>query len=266
VNTLAFSGRNLFAGTSGAGLFLSTNNGGNWTEVNNGLTNNSITDIAVSSSLGGASTILFAATSGGGIFVSTDSGTSWSAANTGLTNKYVTKVVVFSGSGGSSATLFASTTGAGIFLSTDSGASWNQANTGLTNNYVFTLSVADVGGSGIILYAGTSNGVWKRPLLEMTTRVEAASTGSSRHFTLNQNYPNPFNPTTMISFNIPTKSYALLKVFDLTGREVATVVSEQLPAGLHSRQWNAEGLPSGIYFYRLQAGKFTQTKKLVFLR
>jgi pectate lyase len=90
--------------------------------------------------------------------------------------------------------------------------------------------------------------------------------GTISGFSLCQNRPNPFNPTTMISFDLPSKSSVLLKVFDLLGREVATIVSEHLTAGYHSRQWNADGLPSGIYFYRLQAGTFTQTKKLVLLR
>jgi hypothetical protein len=86
------------------------------------------------------------------------------------------------------------------------------------------------------------------------------------HFNLDQNYPNPFNPATTISFSLSSRSFILLKVFDLIGREVATIVSEELSAGNHSRQWNAADLPSGIYFYRLQAGTFTETRKLVLLR
>jgi hypothetical protein len=86
-------------------------------------------------------------------------------------------------------------------------------------------------------------------------------------FALNQNYPNPFNPTTNISFSIPSKSFVSLKVFDLLGREVATLVSEEMLAGNHSRQWNAINIPSGVYFYRLQAGSsYNETKKLILLK
>jgi hypothetical protein len=103
-------------------------------------------------------------------------------------------------------------------------------------------------------------------------------------YSLEQNYPNPFNPSTTISFSLPSKAFVLLKVFDLIGREVATLISREISAGKHSRQWNAEGMPSGIYFYRLsavpsggrdlvttagrdgQAGSFTETKKLILLR
>jgi hypothetical protein len=88
----------------------------------------------------------------------------------------------------------------------------------------------------------------------------------NRMFTLNQNYPNPFNPSTSISFSIPTRSFVSLKIFDLMGREVSTIVSEEMSAGNYSKQWNAVALPSGVYFYRLQSGSYTETKKLVLLR
>jgi hypothetical protein len=86
------------------------------------------------------------------------------------------------------------------------------------------------------------------------------------NYQLNQNYPNPFNPSTIISFNLPTRTFVTLKIFDLLGREVATLISEELSAGNYSRQWNASKLPSGIYFYRLQAGSYAQSKKLVLLK
>ncbi|MCW5896356.1 MAG: T9SS type A sorting domain-containing protein [Bacteroidetes bacterium] len=83
---------------------------------------------------------------------------------------------------------------------------------------------------------------------------------------LDQNYPNPFNPATTISFSIPSKSFVSLKVFDALGREVTVLLSEELAAGTYAQRWNAEGLASGVYFYRLQAGSFVETKKLLLLR
>ena len=85
-------------------------------------------------------------------------------------------------------------------------------------------------------------------------------------FTLFQNYPNPFNPSTNISFSLPSRSFVSLKVFDLLGKEVATIVSEEMSAGSYSKQWNASKFASGVYFYRLQAGSFTEIKKLLFLK
>jgi hypothetical protein len=85
-------------------------------------------------------------------------------------------------------------------------------------------------------------------------------------FGLAQNYPNPFNPSTTISFTIPLRSRVTLKIFDVIGREVATLVSDELTAGNYQRQWNASGFPSGVYFYRLQAGTYTDTKRLILLK
>ncbi len=98
------------------------------------------------------------------------------------------------------------------------------------------------------------------------TGVEITTSGVPSAYQLEQNYPNPFNPSTSISFTLPSKSFVSLKVFDLLGREVATLVNEQKPAGTYTQKWNAANVSSGIYFYRLQADKFTETKKLVLLK
>ena len=94
------------------------------------------------------------------------------------------------------------------------------------------------------------------------TELRAIPTG----IVLQQCYPNPFNPSTIISFTLPTRSFVALKIFDLLGREVATLVSEEMSAGSYSKQWNAANMSSGIYFYRLQAGEVTETKKLVLVK
>ena len=87
-------------------------------------------------------------------------------------------------------------------------------------------------------------------------------------FALHQNFPNPFNPETNIAFDLPKSSYVTLKVYDLLGQEMATVVQQQLPAGSHSYRIAAQktGLASGVYFYRLAAERFIQTRKMIVLR
>jgi photosystem II stability/assembly factor-like uncharacterized protein len=112
-------------------------------------------------------------------------------------------------------------------------------------------------------------GAFIAKLAPEVTSVGALHEGLNSHpsaFSLKQNYPNPFNPSTTISFSLPSRSFVTLKIFDVMGREVATMVSEEMPAGIYSRQWNASGLPSGVYYYRLQAGAFVQTKNLVVLK
>jgi hypothetical protein len=85
-------------------------------------------------------------------------------------------------------------------------------------------------------------------------------------YSLEQNYPNPFNPTTTIQFSLPRATYVTLNIYNPLGQEVAQLVSQQMSAGTYTTEWNASDSPSGVYFYRLQAGSFTRTKKLVLLR
>jgi hypothetical protein len=83
---------------------------------------------------------------------------------------------------------------------------------------------------------------------------------------LEQNYPNPFNPTTTIQYSIARSEWTQVKIFDVLGREVATLVNETKPPGTYTVQWNASGIPSGVYFYRLQSGAYTETKKLIMMQ
>ncbi|HET6559980.1 MAG TPA: T9SS type A sorting domain-containing protein, partial [Prolixibacteraceae bacterium] len=83
---------------------------------------------------------------------------------------------------------------------------------------------------------------------------------------LSQNYPNPLHSTTTISFNLPSKTVVSLKVFNSKGKEVATLESKELSAGYHERQWDATRFSNGIYYYRLQAGEFIESKKLIVLK
>jgi hypothetical protein len=85
-------------------------------------------------------------------------------------------------------------------------------------------------------------------------------------FGLGQNYPNPFNPTTTIEFQLPSSSFVVVKVFDVFGKEVATLVEQKITAGTRRVTWNASGMPSGVYFYRIRAGAYSETKKCVIIR
>ncbi|MBS4029132.1 MAG: T9SS type A sorting domain-containing protein [Ignavibacteriales bacterium] len=85
-------------------------------------------------------------------------------------------------------------------------------------------------------------------------------------FSLLQNYPNPFNPTTTIRFTLPESRFTSLKIYDIFGKEVATLMNEILPAGNYERNWDATNFPSGMYFYRLTSGQFSQTRKLLLLK
>jgi hypothetical protein len=234
----------LFAGTD-AGVCLLTNSGTSWTQT--GLMTN-VVALAVSG------TDCFAGTRVGGVFVSTDNGIYWS--QTGLTNITVEALAI------AGTNLFAGTYGGGVFLSTNNGTSWTEVNSGLTDTVVHALAV-----SGTNLFAGTAGGgVWRRPLSEMITTVEPHSAIMPAHFHLGQNYPNPFNPSTTILYGLPSRSHVTLSVFNTVGQQVATLVEGEQEAGFHEVQFEASGLASGVYLYRLQAGDFVQTKRLLLLR
>jgi hypothetical protein len=85
-------------------------------------------------------------------------------------------------------------------------------------------------------------------------------------FKLEQNYPNPFNPVTQIAFQINSKSNVTLKIFDITGREIQTLVSSSLPEGYHTVQFDGRGLSSGVYFYTLTSDAFSVMKKMTLLK
>ena len=85
-------------------------------------------------------------------------------------------------------------------------------------------------------------------------------------FSLEQNYPNPFNPATTINYSIPEKSYVTLKIYDILGSEIETLINEEKPAGTYELNWNAASLPSGVYFYQLSAGNNVRTRKLILMK
>jgi hypothetical protein len=113
---------------------------------------------------------------------------------------------------------------------------------------------------------GTGTGIELVKIQTVTSVDGSRSKTQPTEFILEPNYPNPFNPSTNFSFSLPSKSFVSLEVFDIVGREVATIVSEEMPAGKYSKQWNASTLASGVYLYRMQSNNFIQTRKLILLK
>jgi hypothetical protein len=245
---LTVSGPNLFAGSVGHGLFLSTNNGNSWSQVNNGLTN----DFILACTVSGIN--LFAGTFEGA-FHSTNNGSSWT--HVGLTNYYVGTFVWSEGN------LFAGAGSSGVYLSSNNGGSWSDVTNGLTNYNVGALAI-----NGTYLFASTLyDGVWRRPLSQMITSVrEIAENEMPREYKLGQNFPNPFNPTTTIKYRIQELSFVTLKVYDVLGNEITSLVNEEKYVGSYEAKFDATVLPSGVYFYRIQAGSFVETKKMLLLK
>ena len=104
---------------------------------------------------------------------------------------------------------------------------------------------------------------WSNP---SSTSVDIFAEDLPRETVLEQNYPNPFNPMTKIQFSIVTRQLTTVKVFDVLGREAATLVNEVKEPGTYTAQWEAKGIASGVYLYRLQSGEFVQTKKMLLIK
>ncbi|HSP87840.1 MAG TPA: T9SS type A sorting domain-containing protein, partial [Ignavibacteriaceae bacterium] len=100
--------------------------------------------------------------------------------------------------------------------------------------------------------------------LGITTSVD--ENNITNVFTLEQNYPNPFNPSTKINFSLINSEYVTLKVYDILGKEIASLVNEEKPAGSYGVEFNAAEVSSGIYFYKLQAENFIDVKKMMLIK
>jgi photosystem II stability/assembly factor-like uncharacterized protein len=293
VYALLVTGTTLLAGTAGNGVFRSTDNGASWTAANAGMTT------AIIQALAGGASNMFAGTRTGGVYRSTDNGSTWTQMNTGLTSLNVL-ALCFTGSD-----LYMGSAGGGIFRSTNNGALWTPIPTGLTTTTIYSLCVSGAnifagglpGGfanvflstnngaswsslSGVLplvtinsltitsthILAGTAaRGIWRLPFSGLTAVGGRIEGEIPQNTSLNQNFPNPFNPSTTIRFELPKASAITLKIFNTLGQEVSVLVNEQKSPGYYQLQWNAS-VPSGIYFYRLQAGEYVEVRKMVLLR
>lgn len=258
VYSLLVNGTNIFAATNG-GVFLSTDNGGTWTEINNGLVFISANALAVSG------INLFLGTYGGGVFVSTVNGGNWNVLNNGLANWDIHALAA----SGSYTFL---TNDNGVFMSNTLGSAWINRNQGFgTVPIINSLLIANN-----YIYAGTVNqSVWRRSLSEIITSAENVCSEIPSAYSLSQNYPNPFNPSTKIKFDVPANSYTkegygiehvTLKVYDVSGRKVQTLIDESLKPGSYETTFDGSSLNSGVYFYRISAGKYTDTKSMILIK
>jgi hypothetical protein len=148
---------------------------------------------------------------------------------------------------------------------------WSSLGTGSSNgvnDWVQALAVVgnEVVVGGDFTLAGGIASTFIARWNSGTSRVEQLSPTAPKTFLLEQNYPNPFNPSTTIRYQLPVASEVKLEVYDVLGKKIATLVSERQSAGSYQVVWNASGLSSGTYFYRLQAGTFVETKKMIMVK
>ncbi|MBI5021360.1 MAG: T9SS type A sorting domain-containing protein [Ignavibacteriales bacterium] len=256
-----------FGGDSG-GVFLSSDYGLNWTRADSGLNSYYIYNFAAKD------TIIFTATNNG-VYKSTNYGKNWISVSLGLPITYDSYPCTLANG---DTNLFVGLYGGGVFLSTNNGTSWNSINSGLGNPYVQTIFIngKHLFSSNYDPYVPVGNGgsVWKLSIAEMVVSVETISINQPKYYYLEQNYPNPFNPSTTIRYQLPNDCLVTIKVFNILGEEIKTLVDKYETAGHKSVELDASNLPNGVYYYRFQSGSpssnsgkgFSDVKKMLLVK
>lgn len=263
VNNARF-GNSVWFGTEFNSVYRSTDRGMTWSVARDVLGRGNLGPyIAFRDSLNGVGCCPF--NSGNQISRTTDGGITWTplaaasipATPSAYLPAYVpgthTYVITSTSNTGGAAPLIP-----GSVYSTDDGLSWTQIDN-LPHSHAAFVSDR-VGWSG-----GLNDAIYKWDNSLLVTSV-GQSKGIVEGFRLEQNYPNPFNPSTTIRYGLPTRAHVTLSVFNTLGQQVAILVNESQEMGYHELKFDASGLASGVYFYRIQAGSFVQTKKLLLLR
>lgn len=151
-----------------------------------------------------------------------------------------------------------------LYKQTDASNQWTLLGEMNDENGSTFANEPQMNSEGDIFYL--SNGYLYKINSSLTSIKKESVSNIPSDFSLSQNYPNPFNPTTTINYSIPSSSFVSLKVYDVLGNEVAILANEEKSPGKYSLAFNASMLSSGIYFYRIQAGDFMETKKLILLK
>jgi photosystem II stability/assembly factor-like uncharacterized protein len=254
----------VYAGTDDGNVWVTLDGGVNWTHISSSLPVRWITRVAVDPF---NSMIAYVTLSGyrydeylPHVYRTTDAGTSWQDISSNLPDAPVNDIIVDPNIAGR---IYVGTD-VGVFFTDSLGVNWNYLGTALPNSPVTDLVLHNPTRTLIAATYGRS-----MYSIDLTLIVEAENEISPvEDFILYQNYPNPFNPSTTINYLIPEISFVTLKVYDVLGNEVVTLVNEEKTAGEYNVEFRIDNLElsSGIYFYQLKAGSFIQSKKMILLK
>jgi ligand-binding sensor domain-containing protein len=256
VNSMVIDGNGIkWIGTNGG---LASLNGENWTIYDNSnseLPHNTVNSVAVEE--------------GGIVWIGTDDGlatfdngnwTNYNTSNSDLPDNDVNTILI-----DQSGIKWIGTNGGGLVRF--DGENWivyTSSNSSVPGNTIVSIVIEDNGNRWI----GTTNGIAFYSPGGIVSAGDYLNPGSQipDRFFLSQNYPNPFNPVTNFEFRIADFGFVVLKIYDVLGKVVATLVNEEKNPGIYKINFNAAGLSSGVYFYKLQAGSFVQTKKMILMK
>ncbi len=212
----------------------------------------------------------------GGAWLSTNGGGSWISRSSGLpavAGNLLRACLIRPGSSTEFYVGIDNATTGGVYRTTNAGVSWTIFNGGTVLGTYATRAFMFRTSPDSTLYTGVGSTAVVNPpgmgIYEYTFAplgVNDPNSGLPTEFSLSQNYPNPFNPSTVIKYSVPSQSFVTVKVFDLSGREIKTLVNETMSIGNYEITFSGEGLSSGVYFYKITAGNFVDTKKMVMIK
>jgi photosystem II stability/assembly factor-like uncharacterized protein len=246
-----------------AGIFRTFDGGGSWDNITGTLPDRYMVDVAVDPT---NDAYVYVALSGFGtshLFMSDDFGTSWQDIGDGLLDVPTSAVLVdpvFSDR------IYVGND-LGVYVSLDRGLTWSSYNEGLPDA-VLVLDMVTSITDGKIRLATHGNGAYQRDMITDPVGLEPETVQIPRTFHLRQNYPNPFNPLTLISYELPAETDVSLTIYNVSGQRVRTLVSGRQSTGTHKVQWDGRDergnqVSSGVYLYRLEAGSFSETRKML---
>ena len=255
--------------SSRAKVFRSTNGGTTFTNITGNLPDRYPDDIAVDPTNSKIVYIVFSGFGTSHLFKSTNGGDTWLDIGSQLPDVPSSAIAI--NPDNPNQLFFGNDIG--VYFSPDAGNNWFSVSNGLP----YGCLVIDINipkGKDVVRVITHGNGVYQASLSQIISGIDG-NDFTAETFYLEQNYPNPFNPVTNIRYTIPNlmlnssedkRKIVTLKIFDITGKEISTLVNEFQTAGTYEVKFNAENLPSGVYFYQLKAGNYSETKKMVLIR
>ncbi|MBS1514022.1 MAG: T9SS type A sorting domain-containing protein [Bacteroidetes bacterium] len=246
----------IYIGTNNGKILSTSNTGANWVSATG---YPYISDFAVDKT---NDAICYASCAGTlanqHVFKTTNGGATWTSITGNLPNVAANSIILRNTSPRS---LFVGTD-LGVYVSFNEGSSWALLSTGMPSVPVFDLKYRET--NKILLAATHGRGCYKIDLTNLSGISNQNITAES--FGLTQNYPNPFNPSTKIKYSIPSSSYVTLKVYDILGNEVETIVSQQQSRGVYDVQWDGSKYSSGVYIYKITAGNYNESKMMLLVK
>jgi photosystem II stability/assembly factor-like uncharacterized protein len=247
--------------SSGSTLFYSDDGGYNFKQVSNGMPSRTITSVYFHPDSSNIAFVTFSGFGAGKVYKTTNSGENWINISGDLPDTPINDILIYYP--GYSTSIYLVATDVGVFVTYNYGTKWVELANGLPNTVAIHLDYNEA--SGKIRLGTHGRGTWE--ILGMITGISNNYNSIPNKHELYQNFPNPFNPNTRIQFSIKEKGFVTLKVYDILGKEISTLVNKNFSSGNYDLTFYGESYSSGMYFYSLFVnGTKIDTKKMILIK